>query len=106
MSYNSIIYVNNSSFDMSTNGNGYYNIYFFDASSNNVSISLPDSYYDGLTYRFVRLDATLLTSVTLTPSGSGITVNGSSSTNLGGLTDNLVVFRNNNWIVMKQGFTY
>lgn len=106
MSYNSVISVNSSTFDMTSFGNDYYNIYFFDASSNNIVVTLPTSYYDGLTYEFVRTEATLLKTVTLNASGSGITINGGSSALLRGLTRMKLVFLNNNWIATSTGFVY
>jgi len=91
---------------MSTFGNDYYNIYFFDASSNDIVVTLPTSYYDGLTYEFVRTEATLLRTVTLNASGSGITINGNSSALLRGLTRMKLTFLNNNWIATSTGFIY
>lgn len=106
MSYNSVVEVSTSTFDMTSFGNDYYTLYLFDATANNITVTLPTSYYDGLTYEFIRTEATLLRTVTLNASGSGITINGNSSALLRGLTKMKLVFLNNNWIAISTGFVY
>jgi len=106
MSYNSVVEVTDPTFDMSSFGNDYFTLYLFDATSNNIVVNLPTSYYDGLTYEFIRTEGTLGRTVTLNASGSGITINGNSSALLRGLSKMQLVFLNNNWIATSTGFVY
>ena len=66
----------NSTCDMNQNNLEFYDYYLIDASSGNISITLPTA-YDSSYYQFQRIDTTANT-VTLLPQ-SGDTVNSTSS---------------------------
>jgi hypothetical protein len=94
MSSYSIIQINNN-VNIGIN-DGYY-IYYIDASTNNINITLPDiTLYDGVAYRFCRKDNT---TNTITISGySSQLIDGTSSFNLVSFRESReVVSFNQNW---------
>lgn len=94
MSTYSILYLTN---NITININDGYYIYYVDASSGNIDISLPDIYlYDGVSFRFCRKDNS--TNVVTIYGYSGQNIDGSSSFTLNGFrTSREVVSFAQNW---------
>lgn len=62
----------NSNMDMSYNSDDSYDYYIIDASSNNINITLPSSYWDGLYWQFMRHDNTNNLVTITAPNGATI----------------------------------
>jgi hypothetical protein len=80
-----------------------YNYFPVDCTSGNITIELPTSVWDGLSFYFNRIDSTLLTSLTFTAHTG--TINGSSSLIAGGKTTIEFVYLSGNWMAPRFSYT-
>lgn len=97
MAYYSNFLINTSTYDINTNDG--IPIYYCDATSGNISITLSNTLiYPGFVYTFIKCDNTTHT-ITFNASGSGITINGGASYTLPtGKVQCVLYIYNNNWI--------
>ena len=94
MSY-SVVTIN-SNIDMDVNSYTGYNYFLVDCSSNNVTIQLTSSVWDGYTFIFQRVDTNSSNTLTLSAK-TGTTINGSSSVTCGVKTYNQIVNYSSDW---------
>lgn len=89
-----------SDMDMNYNSDDGYDLYIVDASSNNITIDLPTSYWEGLYWQFQRIENTSLKTVTIN-APSGKTINGNSSISILGNEYCQMIYSNGDFICPK-----
>lgn len=82
--------------DMSENSQDGYDIYFVDGTSNNITIDLPTSYWEGLYWQFQRVDNSVNVVTINAPSGK--TINNNNSILLVGGQYCQMIYTNDNFI--------
>lgn len=95
----------NTSIDMDTNSNTGYYYFITNCSTNSIVVQLPALQYcfNGQTFRFVRQDSNLLTTITFTAK-SGTTVNNVTSVIAALKTNVELTYFNGNWIALVLSF--
>lgn len=98
MSQYSICPVITATSDMDNNGLSGYNYFLIDCSGGNITITLPSSIWDGLTYVFLRTD---LSANVLTFNAHSGAINGGSSLTMSPKNYCEFVYFNGDWIAPK-----
>lgn len=75
-----------------------YNAYLVDATSNNITLTMPQQTGDGPNFLISRIDNSVNT---VTIDGNGATINGSSTVTLGGQSNVLLVLYSDDWYTVS-----